>query len=544
MFKSNQEENKSGEVGFKDMTPETLDAILLFLHRNDVKKMKTVDQLTMLLETCHMMALQDLFQYCCTSLVRSLSPETFLSVWRLAEKYKVDRMLAEVKSYFLGNVTDILTSKGFLESNINQLKSFMIYFKSNVSNVDEILKGIVLWVLHEQPAREQFIDELLTYIDENRVGKNFIQSLLLHSEHMTVSAKLALRKKHFVTVCSRFLQGREFSGEHFETVHLKICGHKLLFLAQESTTKVVDGPGKVEANSERFGTCIQLLDLDTMMWQPMKRLSCINFKVDAMCPYNACICFVGSTAGNAYVLYDVSKNSLEYVITANNLCTPNASACYFNGTIYLVGGTTQYGASRTPVCLKDDTTTWYQTSPIKNSRTNPLIFTTEKYMFVTGGNSLPNKHFIEYTDGVKNLQSARNYQGSTIYIYPVDWTTAELPADLISTDVHFFPFNSQLCCLHNFNGIIMKFTYNGNWKGQEFPKQFPTELKMNSIIHFPTQKSPFVLISTVGNNVEIPIYALELASLKWSTLPEPKGMCEIRECGNLLKTTCYLSYQT
>lgn len=195
MFQSGFEEAKTKKVVFdiNNVDPDTLNCVIDFLYLGEVPldNFRTEEQIKKVFAASHMMQLENLTEYCVNALANGVSQGNCYDLWNIAVSYDSTILKGRVLDYIYNNFTQMTVMEEFLSLSFDQVKDLIIFLKTRLPFLDEMLAKLLKWLMYDVVERKKFAVSLLDCIDTKQISRTCVTALLTDKSIMKSSEEIA-----------------------------------------------------------------------------------------------------------------------------------------------------------------------------------------------------------------------------------------------------------------------------------------------------------------------------------------------------------------
>lgn len=502
LFKSGLEEAKSGIVHFRNMDSETLEAILDYLYKGEVKKIKTKEQIKKVLSASHMMELTELFEYCCSLLGESLSKKNFREIQKIVSTYKLVNLHEKLLAFALVYCNDTVDMSVLQQFSADKMKSMLTFAKRKRLRFDKLLTVLLSWLQYDWKLRERSARELFECVDAQLVSKSTFRYLL--TDNKAASSEVISNILRELALTSAL--GLETSAEWSNTLSKDF---------QYKELKIVIFGESYDKISKKWNCVVQQFDVCSMSWLLSKRLLITeSIAESSMCYFSGTVHMLGGKLHCKHFLYDI-VNGCADLREGNNVSFSHLaglSVCVFQNYLYVIGGSYSNGYERCVYCTKlGSIDIWSPASSLSCKRYSVTVLTSSEFIYVAGNSLVSSLLIIERSRGKLDPWEVINTEG--------------IPRSVNSS--HFVVFNNQLHVVCAANDRIEFLFYNqSKWQLRRSVTQLPRHVaNINCVCPFPNVELGCIFTST-GSQC-LPTHAWEPMSGQWKALQAIKGKCDV-----------------
>ena len=168
-----QETDKIVEV--KDIDNETFEAVLQYIYAGRNEQVKS--NCRAVLKAAVRFDIPCL-QYQCESILKTrLSPDTCISIWRLAARHGCSSLAKKSLNYVLELFPVVMKSSAFGKMNVDELITIINNDDLNTESEEAVCNAVMGWIEVEPDNRLKFLERLFAYIRFPLIDASFIETL-------------------------------------------------------------------------------------------------------------------------------------------------------------------------------------------------------------------------------------------------------------------------------------------------------------------------------------------------------------------------------
>ncbi|XP_066274085.1 kelch-like protein 24 [Branchiostoma lanceolatum] len=367
MFCGGHIESKKDKIEIGGESAEALQLLVDFAYTSKIAI--TFENIQPLYEAANMLQIRRVEYHCETFLLKSLTPETCLGTWVLAENILCTYVSAMARTYALKYFEEVFPTEEFLELPVDFLKTYVSDDDLHTEKEEEVIEAIMLWARHDLEERQKHLKELLACVRFSHVDQSYLKDITeTDKEFVEVPELKELMKDQSIQARSC----QTFQGE------ILVLGGWTKGEGEEED--------EVSSNMYRldlYGNC-----LDTIPLQIFLKKS----RAFAACVVGDDVIVTGGTSSMAQAWrYNPSLNSWTMLaFLGTKRCLHGMSV--LQGQVYVVGGlaydtdpSLEFFVRDSTEVYSEETNSWNAAAPLKQAISSFGIASCCEKMYVFGG---------------------------------------------------------------------------------------------------------------------------------------------------------------
>jgi len=186
MFSVGMSEKNSSRANFEWCSRETLEAVVKYLYTGTFPEKGAYDETIELLNACHMMQLQELFDHSWKDIGRLLTTKTFAELWMLGLKFGALEKSASLTDFANNEISRIVSEGDVGKFDFFQMRTFVDTVKSQSPEI--LTDCIMKW--KGNGDREKDAAELLRSIGLEKLSGKYLQDLIMKNRKSKVEVNV------------------------------------------------------------------------------------------------------------------------------------------------------------------------------------------------------------------------------------------------------------------------------------------------------------------------------------------------------------------
>lgn len=153
----------------------------------------TLENVEPLLEAAHRFQLLGIIQLCSKFLVKSMTPENALKLYKQGKPYACQEIQRQGKLYLLHNFKEILQKDEFLKLEFEELEDLLRDDLLNIRNEETAFHAIKTWIEHAPHERSPRIVELLQCVRFGLMNLQFFSGVVLNWKYIAANRVIEIK---------------------------------------------------------------------------------------------------------------------------------------------------------------------------------------------------------------------------------------------------------------------------------------------------------------------------------------------------------------
>ncbi|XP_066299409.1 kelch-like protein 24 [Branchiostoma lanceolatum] len=362
MFCGVHNESKMDKIEIGGVSAEALQLLVDYAYTSKIAI--TFENIRTVYEAANMLQIECVEYHCKDFLMQSLTPETCLGIWVLADKLLCTYLSAMARSYALKRFEEVCWTEEFLELPVDFLKMYVSDDDLHAEKEEKVMEAVMLWAKHDLEERQRHLKDLLACVRFAHVDQSYLKDIVEKDKKF---AKLKELVKY------QSIQAR--SCQTFQGEILVLGG-------------MTAGDGQEEEHSDNmyrldlYGNCLETMPLPFFLE---------NSRGFAACSVEDDVIVTGGFHNMRQVWrYNPSLNSWTWRAMMTERCCHGMAV--LQGQVYVVGGVAREEDPSSEWVWRDstevyneDTNSWSAVAPLQQAVSNFGIASCCQKMYVFGG---------------------------------------------------------------------------------------------------------------------------------------------------------------
>ncbi|XP_066285389.1 kelch-like protein 24 [Branchiostoma lanceolatum] len=176
MFGGGLSESKKDKIEIGGVSAEALQQLVDFAYTSRITVNN--DNIQPLFVAANMLEFVHVQMACEKFLTESLSPDTCVGIWGLADKMSCEELSDKARHCAMKNFEQACATEEFLELPFDLLLRYISDDGLQAKKEEQVLEVVMLWTRHNLEERQKHLKELLRCVCFSRMDRNYLENIL------------------------------------------------------------------------------------------------------------------------------------------------------------------------------------------------------------------------------------------------------------------------------------------------------------------------------------------------------------------------------